>query len=248
MLASTYLTAVGVTTNQGVSGSSSGGATPNLTLTLGALTGVTSFNGLVVTANTGVITTGTWNGTTIAVANGGTNSTSFNSSMLVGSDNAGTTIVATSTPQVAALHATSTTAASYFNFNVGIASTAPMTSLGIATGTILVAEFKPAATSTTQTVNWLNGTQQILKLGTAAITLTFTGNAVGQTLRLVTCAPDSGTMGTITWPAAVRWAGGAAPTQTTTAQHCDIYSFINTHATSTVAGAGVILGAQTANF
>lgn len=70
------LTAIGVTTNQGVSGSSSGGATPNLTLTLGALTGVTSLNGLVVTANTGVITTGTWNGTTIAIANGGTGQTS----------------------------------------------------------------------------------------------------------------------------------------------------------------------------
>lgn len=72
MLASTYMTSVGVTTNQGVSGSSSGGATPNLTISLGALTGVTSLNGLVVTANTGVITTGTWNGTTIALANGGT--------------------------------------------------------------------------------------------------------------------------------------------------------------------------------
>lgn len=71
-VAGTYVTSVGVTTNQGVSGSSSGGTTPNLTLTLGALTGVTSLNGLVVTANTGVITTGTWNGTTITVANGGT--------------------------------------------------------------------------------------------------------------------------------------------------------------------------------
>lgn len=72
------VTAIGVTTNQGVSGASSGGATPNLTISLGALTGVTSFNGLVVTANTGVITTGTWNGTTIAIARGGTNQTSFN--------------------------------------------------------------------------------------------------------------------------------------------------------------------------
>lgn len=71
------VTAIGITTNQGVSGSSSGGATPNLTLTLGALTGVTSFNGLVVTANTGAITTGIWNGTTIGIANGGTNATTF---------------------------------------------------------------------------------------------------------------------------------------------------------------------------
>jgi len=41
-------------------------------ITTGALTNVASYNGLVVTANTGAITTGTWNGTDIAVADGGT--------------------------------------------------------------------------------------------------------------------------------------------------------------------------------
>lgn len=40
-----------------------------------ALTNKTGYNGLVITANTGVITTGTWNGTTIAIANGGTGQT-----------------------------------------------------------------------------------------------------------------------------------------------------------------------------
>lgn len=65
-------------TSQGVSASiANPTSTPAITITLGALTGVTSFNGLVVTANTGVITTGTWNGTTIGVANGGTGNTTF---------------------------------------------------------------------------------------------------------------------------------------------------------------------------
>lgn len=74
------VTSVAWTTSQGVSASiANSTTTPNITVTLGALTGVTSFNGLVVTANTGVITTGTWNGTTIAVANGGTGITSFGS-------------------------------------------------------------------------------------------------------------------------------------------------------------------------
>ncbi|GEM_PF-2648290 len=41
----------------------------------GAVTGATGYNGLVITPNTGAITTGTWNGTTIAVANGGTGTT-----------------------------------------------------------------------------------------------------------------------------------------------------------------------------
>ena len=39
----------------------------------GAITNATGFNGLVVTANTGVITTGTWNGSLIGLAYGGTN-------------------------------------------------------------------------------------------------------------------------------------------------------------------------------
>ena len=41
-------------------------------LILGAITGATSFNGLVITANTGVITTGTWNGSIISPTYGGT--------------------------------------------------------------------------------------------------------------------------------------------------------------------------------
>jgi hypothetical protein len=72
--AGTYVTAVSVSTNQGVSGTSSGGATPALTISLGALTGVTSLNGLVVTPNTGVVTSGEWRGTKVAIAYGGTNS------------------------------------------------------------------------------------------------------------------------------------------------------------------------------
>jgi hypothetical protein len=44
------VTAIGVTTANGVSGSSSGGSTPNLTITLGAIT-PTNVNGLTLTAN-----------------------------------------------------------------------------------------------------------------------------------------------------------------------------------------------------
>jgi len=63
------VTSVSVITNQGVSGTvATATTTPAITLSLGALTGVTSLNGLVVTANTGVITTGTWQATAIADA------------------------------------------------------------------------------------------------------------------------------------------------------------------------------------
>lgn len=60
------VTNVSVTTNQGVSGSvSNPSTTPDITLSLGALTGVTSVNGLVITPNTGVVTSGTWRASSI---------------------------------------------------------------------------------------------------------------------------------------------------------------------------------------
>lgn len=130
----------------------------------------------------------------------------------------------------------------------GIATGTPFANFAVATGTILNAEFVPASTSTSQNVNWLNGTQQVFKFGTAGITVTFSGVVNGQTLKMITCAPDAGTMGTITWPAGIRWTGGTTPSQTTTAQHCDVYSFLATQGTSTTAGPTVYFGAQTSNF
>ena len=66
----------GTTLASGVTGSSltSVGTLGSLVLS-GAITGATGYNGLVITPNTGAITTGIWNGTTIAVANGGTGTT-----------------------------------------------------------------------------------------------------------------------------------------------------------------------------
>ncbi len=69
-------TLTGITLSSNVVSSSltSVGALSSLVLS-GAVTGATGYNGLVITANTGSITTGIWNGTTIAIANGGTGTT-----------------------------------------------------------------------------------------------------------------------------------------------------------------------------
>lgn len=72
------VTGVAWTTSQGVSASiATPTTTPNITITLGTLTGVTSINGLVITANTGVITTGAWTATAVSEVYGGTNQTSY---------------------------------------------------------------------------------------------------------------------------------------------------------------------------
>lgn len=151
-----------------------------------------------------------------------------------------------STTAFTATYASTTNLIAAVNFGVG--SSTPFSSIGVATGTILVSEFKAAATSTTQNINWLNGTQQLLQIGTAGVTVTFSNFAVGQTLRVVACNPDTGTAGTITWPATVRWTGGSTPAQTTTANKCDIWSFVDSQATSTASKANTVMGAMTPNF
>ena len=90
-------TLTGVTLNSGVTASSltSVGTLSSLVLS-GAITGATGYNGLVVTPNTGVVTTGTWNGTAIAVANGGTGQTTYtNGELLIGNTTGNTLTKAT---------------------------------------------------------------------------------------------------------------------------------------------------------
>ncbi len=60
-----------VTNSSGAFACTAGGSFTTLGLT-GAITGAASYNGLIVTANTGVITTGTWNATAIGAQYGGT--------------------------------------------------------------------------------------------------------------------------------------------------------------------------------
>lgn len=87
-----------VTNSTGAFACTAGGSFTTLALT-GAVTGAASYNGLVVTANTGVITTGTWNGTAI---NAGF--INFNSTNLQNSSNALNTIQninTSATPQFA---------------------------------------------------------------------------------------------------------------------------------------------------
>lgn len=64
------VTAIGVTTANGVSGSSSGGSTPNLTITLGAIT-PTSVNGLTISSTVGTLTIANTAGASLVTSGGG---------------------------------------------------------------------------------------------------------------------------------------------------------------------------------
>jgi hypothetical protein len=83
------------------------------------------------------------------------------------------------------------------------------------------------------TIDWTAGNQQLIQKGTAGITLTFTNVNPGAKLSLIACNPGS-TGGSLTFPSSptILWPGGTAPTQTTTANKCDLYTFAATVATS----------------
>ncbi len=113
---------------------------------------------------------------------------------------------------------------------VGIGSTTPATKLSVGSGAFLVAEQTPA-TSTSMTVDWSEGNQQVIRKGTAAIAVSFSNNQPGQALSLTVCNPPTGTGGALTF-SGVLWPGGTAPTLTTTAGVCDYVTFRSTVATS----------------
>ncbi len=120
--------------------------------------------------------------------------------------------------------------------SLGIASSTPTTKLSLGQGAILVPEYQPA-TSTSMTIDWRNGNQQLVRTGTAATAIAFSNFVVGQKLALILCNPGS-SAGAITFSGAILWPANTIPTTTTTANKCDIFTFLATNGTSTP----VILG------
>lgn len=127
--------------------------------------------------------------------------------------------------------------------SLGVGSSTPHAGLSIVAGKAIAVGENTLATSTSMTIDWRNGNQQLVRTGTAATSIAFSGYIEGQKLVLTVCNPNA-TAGAITFTTQVLWAGGTAPTQTTTANKCDVWSFLATAATSTMK----IFGTQSANF
>lgn len=139
----------------------------------------------------------------------------------------------------------------------GIGTTSPFAPFsldrtgGQASSSILVNAYRYGgsnlATSTSQTIDCTLSNTIHWPLGLSATTLTLKGLAPGMTCKVIVENPN-GTAGTLTWaatsPYVLRWAGGTAPTQTTTKNSIDVYSFIGAQGSSTP----VILGAGSVNF
>lgn len=162
---------------------------------------------------------------------------------LLTAENASTTALSTS-------YASSTRLWSYF---LGVSSTTGLNavSIGATTSLASIAVLENVvATSTAITIDWTKGNQQTVQLGTSATAIGFDkASTTGQTLRLVVCNPGAAAGALSFATRGILWQGGTTPTQTTTANKCDVWSFILTQATSTFASPSTrIFGAQSANF
>lgn len=80
-----------------------------------------------------------------------------------------------------------------------------------------------ANTSTAYTIDLANGSVQILTL-TGNCTFTFPTATAGRSFILILKQDGTGSR-TVTWPAAVKWPAGTAPTITSTASKADKYIF-----------------------
>lgn len=109
---------------------------------------------------------------------------------------------------------------------VTLSTTQTLTNKTIEAGTFTngyTEEVATANTGTAYTISLANGSVQILTL-TGNCTFTFPTATAGQSFILLLKQDGTGSR-TATWPAAVKWPGGTAPTITSTASKLDKYIF-----------------------
>ena len=109
---------------------------------------------------------------------------------------------------------------------VGTTDTQTLTNKTIEAGTFTngyTEEVATANTSTAYTIDLANGSVQILTL-TGNCTFTFPTATAGRSFIMILKQDGTGSR-TVTWPSAVKWPAGTAPTITSTASKADKYVF-----------------------
>lgn len=87
----------------------------------------------------------------------------------------------------------------------------------------------PAISSSTLTLDLLNGHVFLVSLNSNITTLTISNIPAGTNLTGFTLIfTADGTARSVTWPASVKWPGGVAPTLTSTNTKIDVLNFVST--------------------
>lgn len=104
--------------------------------------------------------------------------------------------------------------------------------LYVAGNTAITGQYWSPTVTTTTTLNWNSSNVQYITLASGAQTFIFANPQDGARYILVLQQPASGSAGTVTWPAAVAWAGGTAPTLTVANGKVDLITFVYSGANS----------------
>ena len=180
--------------------------TTNATTTSLAITGITNAilgtnaNGSVISTTSPTFASVTTTGTATVgnVVSTGSATSTFAGSVGIGTTNPTTPLMVNGTASVSNIVSSSTATSTFAG------------SIQVTAGTIVNNELT-IATSSTMTINWSQATQQLVKLGHAAVTINFSGVVAGGVLRLPVCQDGTGGA-TVTWDSRILWASSTAPT------------------------------------
>ncbi len=115
--------------------------------------------------------------------------------------------------------------------NLGIGTTTPATKLQV--NGAIVSEEASTTPSATPSFDWSARNQYTMLLTANVTAITFTGGQPGAGDRLLLCQDGVGSRTVAGWDSKILWPGATAPTQTATANKCDLYTFTVTNATGT---------------
>ncbi|PKM98896.1 MAG: hypothetical protein CVU79_01205 [Elusimicrobia bacterium HGW-Elusimicrobia-3] len=109
--------------------------------------------------------------------------------------------------------------------NVGIGAASPQAALEFGGAAVFSSEYNNGNSGTAKTIAWANGNMQAVTL-TGNVTFTFSPVSASGAANLILRVAQDATGGrSVTWPAAVKWLGGAAAALSTNANAVDIVTF-----------------------
>ena len=89
---------------------------------------------------------------------------------------------------------------------------------------------KALSDGATIAIDWDNGATQYVTLGATGRTVTFANPREGEVYRFIIIQDGTGSRTITTWPT-IKWAGGVAPTLSTTAAYIDIVTLLYCNST-----------------